>query len=106
MSPASASSDAPATASAAWRVKPPAKSASAGRIARSSSSSRRQECSKAARRLRWRDGTSRAGVARKSRLRSISAAISSQLNMRTQAAASSMPSGMPSTVWQMRTTAG
>ena len=59
---------------------------------------------RAARIFRWRGGTLRVEVARMSRLRSISAAILLQESARTQAEASSIPSGIPSTNWQMRAT--
>ena len=61
-----------------------------------------QVCSRTTRRLRWRSGRLRSGLVKKSRLCSISAAISGQLKVRIQGAANSTANGIPATSWQMR----
>ena len=71
----------------------------------SSGLSRLTECSYTARTLDWRSGTVLLLVMRKSKLFSISAAISRQDSMRVQPAASWIASGLPSASWQMRMTA-
>lgn len=86
-----------AICSAAARRNGPRNTDSRSSTCRSVSSSNCHECSKAARRFRWRSGPSRLVLARKSRLRVISAAISPTGRTRTHGAASSGPTGMPST---------
>ncbi len=63
------------------------------------------ECSIVARIDRCRSGTPRAAVSKKARDFWISLAISSHVRIRTQAAASSIPKGKPSTNSQIRTIA-
>ena len=65
---ASIDSDAPVTASAASRPKPPRKIVSFIKTACSSAESSRHDCANITRRLRWRSGTFRSGVIRKSKL--------------------------------------
>ena len=98
--------DVPATCTAASSRNPPRKTDSRINASRSTSESKRQECSNVARMLRCRAGTLRREVVKMLRLLSSSWAMASQECTDTQAAASSTPSGIPSTNWQIRATWG
>jgi len=89
---------------AASRVKPPRKTDSFWNADRSLSLSLCQVDSNMDRMLRWRSGTSFASVVKNSRLRPISSAISTGDNSAIQAAASSIPNGIPSVRLQISTT--
>jgi len=106
--PASASSTgsgASATAWAASRVKLPRNTDSRLSTRAWAGSSRSHDDSNTARMLRWRGGRLRSEAVRKSSERSISSAISCGDSTWSHAAASSTPSGIPSTRRQMRATA-
>ena len=95
-----------ATSAAASRRKPPRNTDSFLNTSCSLGVRRLQEWSNTARKLRCRSLTFRKGLSRKSRLPSISRVISATGISFTQAAASSMPSGIPSISSQMRSTSG
>ena len=95
------SKDAPTTLRTASRLKPPRKTDKRRNASRSGSVNNFHEFSEIARMLRWRSGTSRTLVSKKSIPSESSSTISGVVNMLTQPAASSSAIGSPSIISQI-----